>query len=79
MAKQAKIVIRDARKKTGVFGFRVESRAKNGELLQISEVLTSVKAIEKHIAAMSGLYKTDIEASLKVEDITAKKVWATKK
>lgn len=51
--KQSKIVIRDAKRKNGQKGFRVESRAKNGELLQISEVLNTPANVQKHIDAMS--------------------------
>ena len=50
--KQSTIQIHDARRKGGK-GYRVKSVAKNGEILQSSEVLESEKAVNKHILAMS--------------------------
>ena len=50
--KQSTIQIHDARRKGGV-GYRVKSVAKNGEILQVSEVLESEKAVQKHLEAMA--------------------------
>jgi hypothetical protein len=42
--------------KKSVPAFRVKSVGKNGEILQTSEVLESVKAVKVHIDAMFSMY-----------------------
>jgi uncharacterized protein YegP (UPF0339 family) len=62
-----------------VKGYRVQLIAGNGELLQHSEQLESVKAVKKHIEALGKVFA--ISASLKVydyvtiKDETAAQVW----
>ncbi len=51
MKKQPSIQICDAKLK-GASGYRVKSVGKNGEPLQNSEILESVKAVKIHVSAM---------------------------
>lgn len=55
--KTPSIQIHDAQRRVDgkrVNGYRVKLVAKNGEILQVSEVLNTPKAVEKHINALLG-------------------------
>ena len=61
-------------------GYRVQLIAGNGELLQHSEQLESVKAIRKHIEALGKVFtiswQGEIPSTIKVVDKTEKQIWA---
>lgn len=70
--KQSKITIKDAKRKGGK-GYRVQSVAKNGEVLQSSQVLDTVANVKKNINAMLQVYRseyTSIENIYNVFDLT---------
>ena len=55
--KTPSIQIHDAQRRVDgkrVNGYRVKLVAKNGEILQVSEVLNTPKAVEKHIEAIKS-------------------------
>lgn len=58
-------------------GYRVQLIAGNGELLQHSEQLESIKAVKKHIIALGKVFSitSDIELYVKIVDQTKDKVW----
>jgi len=62
-----------------VKGYRVQLIAGNGELLQHSEQLESVKAVRKHIEALGKIFaltaKWEFFSLVKIKDETAAKVW----
>lgn len=62
-----------------VKGYRVQLIAGNGELLQHSEQLESVKAVKKHIEALGKVFaltaKWELYSVVKIDDETAAKVW----
>jgi uncharacterized protein YegP (UPF0339 family) len=84
--KQSTIQIHDARRKGGK-GYRVRSVAKNGEILQSSEVLESENAVKKNIEATSRCYDAftwklpcdnlDVD-NRKILDFTTSQVFAKK-
>ena len=62
-----------------VKGYRVQLIAGNGELLQHSEQLESVKAVKKHIEALGKVFALTHSGALytmvKIKDETAANVW----
>jgi hypothetical protein len=62
-----------------VKGFRVQLIAGNGELLQHSEQLESVKAVRKHIEALGKVFSItaawELYSIVKIVDDTKDKVW----
>lgn len=66
MKKKPSIEVVDARRVQDglrVAAYRVKSVGKNGEVLQVSEVLNDVKAVRKHINAMLdcwGSFETNV-------------------
>ncbi len=77
--KQPKITIKDAKRKGGK-GYRVQSVAKNGEVLQSSQVLDTVANVRKHIEAMKDCWWSD-STVIQIHDLTkdqtfVKKGWA---
>jgi uncharacterized protein YegP (UPF0339 family) len=75
--KQSTIQIHDARNKKGK-GYRVRSVAKNGEILQSSEVLESPKAVEKNISAMQICWIGETFPSVNILDFTSSQVFTKK-
>lgn len=59
--KQPKIIIKDAKRK-GEKGYRVQSVAKNGEVLQSSQVLDTLANVRKHVEAMSRCWDSFVVA-----------------
>jgi len=62
-----------------VKGYRVQLIAGNGELLQHSEQLESVKAVRKHIEALGKVFAIaaawELYSLVKINDQTKEKVW----
>lgn len=62
-----------------VKGYRVQLIAGNGELLQHSEQLESVKAVRKHIEALGKVFALTntgmLYSILKIKDATDAKIW----
>lgn len=60
-------------------GYRVQLIAGNGELLQHSEQLESVKAVKKHIEALGKVFALTntgmLYSVVKIKDATADKIW----
>ena len=60
-------------------GYRVQLIAGNGERLQHSEQLESVKAVKKHIEALGKVFALTntgmLYSILKIKDATAAKIW----
>lgn len=77
--KQPKITIKDAKRKGGK-GYRVQSVAKNGEVLQSSQVLDTPKNVQKHMAAMHECWKSQLVGpsiiDLTKDQTFVKKGWA---
>jgi hypothetical protein len=79
--KQSTIQIHDARRKGGK-GYRVKSVAKNGEILQVSQVLDTVANVKKHVNAMYECWKTGaftppiIRLDFTTSQVFTKKGWA---
>lgn len=57
------------KERTTVYGFIVKTVAKNGQVLQISEVFNDTKAVKTHIKAMMTAWCSD-ELSITVVDKT---------
>lgn len=83
--KSSQIQVHDARRKVEgktVPAYRVKSVAKNGEILQTSEVLNTVQAVNKHILAMKRAWDTNFymfTVHEKLVDHTKNQVFAKKK
>ena len=76
--KQSTIQIHDARRKGGK-GYRVKSVAKNGEILQSSEVLESENAVIKNIKSMTVLWSSlEILQMLNIIDHTKTQIFVKK-
>lgn len=73
--KKTHVQIVDARKAGKLCAFRVKSVASNGEILQVSEVLESKKAVQTHLKAMAKCWNGEVPC---IVDKTAKKVFTTK-
>jgi uncharacterized protein YegP (UPF0339 family) len=62
-----------------VKGYRVQLIAGNGEILQHSEQLESVKAVKKHIEALGKVFAItaawELYSIVKIDDVTKEKVW----
>jgi uncharacterized protein YegP (UPF0339 family) len=62
-----------------VKGYRVQLIAGNGEILQHSEQLESVKAVKKHIEALGKVFAItaawELYSIVKIVDQTKEKVW----
>ena len=76
--KKSKIVIQDAKVRGKVTGYRVASIAKNGLVLQISEVIQKTENVWKHINAMQECYNTDLLLPVNIIDKTAKQKFSVK-
>ena len=81
MSKQPSIQIHDAQRRVNgkrVNGYRVKSVAKNGEILQTSEVLNTTSAVKKHLYAMANVWQSE-RFDLEVIDCTKGNVckWAS--
>jgi hypothetical protein len=75
--KQSTIQIHDARRKGGK-GYRVKSVAKNGEILQVSEVLESENAVKKNILAMEVLFNAGPMSIEQMRDHTKTQIFVKK-
>lgn len=69
------------KRKVRVPAFRVQSVAKNGEILAVSEVLNDSKAVKKNISAMvsvwdSGVAFRELPGGTKIYDHTKKQSFA---
>lgn len=63
-------------------GYRVQLIAGNGELLQHSEQLESVKAVKKHIEALGKVFAITAQgvvfSLVKIKDETSNQIWPKK-
>lgn len=66
-------------KRKRIKGYRVQLIAGNGELLQHSEQLESVKAVKKHIEALGKVFVItaawELYSLVKIVDSTKEKIW----
>lgn len=74
--KQSKIVIKDAKRKTGQKGYKVQSIGKNGEMLQSSEMFNDTKAVLTNIKAMAECWGQ--ANPINVVDVTKDQYFARK-
>jgi len=69
-SKRRMMVINDEtgeKERTTVYGYVVKTVAKNGQILQVSEVFNDMKAVKTHIRAMMNAWCSDEESVVIVD------------